>query len=170
MIILTKLIVYFLIWSLYSYIIHRIAHIPNKKNPLLKIHVVHHRVEYDDSILPSWPNFFFWFGSWRASLDVWITLTLPVVVIAIIDPIPGLILLAFHYFYEIFFASNVIDHNPNIKGKITKFFAIGQYHVKHHEVYRSNYGFFITLWDHLFGTVHDGATHPKRVRNKSEKK
>ncbi|MDN4524093.1 sterol desaturase family protein [Fictibacillus fluitans] len=164
---LAKLLIYFLIWSLYSYLIHRIAHIPSKKNPLLKIHLVHHRVEYDSSFLPSWPNFFFWFGSWRASIDVWVTLTLPLVVIAILDPVPGLILLGFHYFYEVFFASNVIDHNPHIKGRVTKLLAIGQYHVKHHEVYRSNYGFFITLWDHLFGTVYNDSANQQKVRNKS---
>ncbi|MGQ4665510.1 sterol desaturase family protein [Metabacillus halosaccharovorans] len=166
MILLVKLVIYFLIWSLYSYVIHRIAHIPSKKNPLLKIHLVHHRVKYDDSFLPEWPNFFFWFGSWRASLDVWITLTLPVVIIAIIDPVPGVILLVFHYFYEVFLAGNVVDHNPNIKGKITRYFAIGQYHVRHHEVYRANYGFFITLWDRLFGTVHQKPNQSKIIENK----
>ncbi|MCV9888129.1 sterol desaturase family protein [Metabacillus halosaccharovorans] len=166
MILLVKLVIYFLIWSLYSYVIHRIAHIPSKKNPLLKIHLVHHRVKYDDSFLPEWPNFFFWFGSWRASLDVWITLTFPVVIIAIIDPVPGVILLVFHYFYEVFLAGNVVDHNPNIKGRITRYFAIGQYHVRHHEVYRANYGFFITLWDRLFGTVHQKPSHSQKLKNK----
>lgn len=152
MLIVVKLVIYFLIWTFYSYFIHRIAHIPSKKNPLYKIHFVHHRIQYDGSYWPSWYNFFFWFGSWPASIDVWITFTLPIVLLIFIDPIPGSILLVFHYFYEVFLAGNVLDHNPAIKGRIVRVFAIGQYHVNHHKLYVRNFSFYITFWDYLFGT------------------
>lgn len=148
-----SLIFYFMLWTLCSYWIHRIAHIPHKKNILFKVHQAHHMVQYGESYMPSWGSFFFWFGSWKASLDVWISLTLPVVIIAIIDPVPGITLLIFHYVYEVFFSSNVLDHNPKIKGMVTRIFAIGQYHLQHHRVQRWNYSFFITLWDHVFRTV-----------------
>lgn len=153
MILILKLFLYFILWTLYSYTIHRIAHIPSKKNPLYKVHHVHHRVKYDPAkSLPELSNYFFWFGSWYASLDVWITFTLPLVILVIIDPVPGIVLLVIHYLYEVFLSGNVIDHNPNIKGKITRIFAVGEYHLHHHKVYRKNYAFFITLWDHVFGT------------------
>ncbi|MBD1372684.1 sterol desaturase family protein [Hazenella sp. IB182357] len=151
-----KLILYYLLCTLYSYLIHRLAHIPNKKNILFRIHADHHKNKYDDS-KPSFPDlshYFFWFGSWYASLDVWITLTLPILVITLFDPIPGIVLLILHYVYEVFLAATVLDHNPRIKGVITKYLAIGEFHLKHHYFIKGNYGFYITLWDYVFGTVH----------------
>ncbi|WP_025028674.1 sterol desaturase family protein [Caldalkalibacillus mannanilyticus] len=156
MLLLMKIIGYYLLCTLYSYIIHRLAHIPSKKNPLYKIHLEHHKNKYDDlkPSLPSIPNYFMWFGSWKASLDVWITLTLPFVIVAFIDPVPGIILLVYHYLYEIFLAASVLDHNPRVKGAITRFLAVGQFHMKHHYYIKGNYGFYITLWDYVFGTVY----------------
>ena len=52
----------------------------------------------------------------------------------------------FHYIYEL------LEHNTSLSGKITKYFAVGQFHLEHHRKANTNFGFTITLWDHLFGT------------------
>ncbi|WP_254659860.1 sterol desaturase family protein [Paenibacillus sp. KS1] len=153
MLVIVKVIAYFFLWTLYSYSVHRLAHIPHKKNFLYKIHIVHHRVKYGDSNWPEFSNYFFWFGSFKASLDIWLTLTLPLIVLVFIDPVPGGILLGFHYVYEVFLAGKVVDHNPRIRGIITRWLSIGAYHLKHHDLYKCNYSFFITLWDHIFQTT-----------------
>ncbi|AEI43700.1 sterol desaturase family protein [Paenibacillus mucilaginosus] len=165
MIFVLKLTGYFLLWTLYSFTMHRLAHIPHKKNFLHKIHMAHHRYNYGDSKWPPLADFFFWFGGWKESLDVWLTFTLPIVVLAFFDPKYALILFIFHYFYEIFLSRNVLDHNPNITGRITNIIPVGTFHLKHHKHYRCNYSFFITLWDYLFRTNDAHVLGAKRNRN-----
>jgi len=147
-----KLAIYFLLWTLYSYTMHVIAHIRHKRNFLNKLHLAHHRYDYGDSKWPPWHDYFFWFGGWKETLDVWITFTLPIIVLIVFDPVYGVCLFAFHYVYEIFLSRNVLDHNPNLSGKYTKVIPVGQFHLKHHKFYKCNYSFFISIWDYLFGT------------------
>lgn len=143
---------YFLIWTLYSYWVHRLAHIPSKRNILFKIHIEHHKAEYGNPSWPRWQEYFLWYGNWRASADVWITLMLPGIVISIFDPLHGLPMLIFLYLYEVFLGGDVLDHNPNIDGRLTRILALGQYHLRHHRNVRKNYSFYITLWDYVFRT------------------
>jgi sterol desaturase/sphingolipid hydroxylase (fatty acid hydroxylase superfamily) len=114
--------------------------------------MAHHKYDYGESKWPPLHDFVFWFGGWKESLDVWITFTLPIVVLIFFDPAYGVILFIFHYVYEIFLSRNVLDHNPNITGKFTKYIPVGKFHLKHHTYYKCNYSFFITLWDFLFKT------------------
>lgn len=165
---LFELVGWFFLWTLYSYLIHRLAHVPGRYNFLRYCHLKHHGYSYGDSMWPPIADYFFWFGSWRGSLDVYITFTLPLVVLAIVKPEYGLILLAFHYIYEVFFSKNVLDHNPKITGKITRFIPIGQYHLKHHRNYRCNYSFYLTIWDYLFRTNEEAAS-ARRVRKLAPK-
>ncbi|WP_233167380.1 sterol desaturase family protein [Paenibacillus roseus] len=157
---ITKLVVYFLLWTLYSYTMHVLAHITHKKNFLHKIHMAHHKYDYGESKWPPLHDFFFWFGGWKETLDVWLTFTLPIVVLIFFDPVYGIILFVFHYIYEIFLSRNVLDHNPNIKGKFTSIIPVGVFHLKHHKLYKCNYSFFISLWDYLF------RTNDKHITNK----
>lgn len=147
-----KLSGYFLCWTLYSYVIHYIAHCNFKYNFVQTCHKVHHAYNYGTKRTPLLADYFFWFGSWRGSLDVWITFTLPLILLVFIDFECGVILLVFHYFYEIFLSKSVLDHNPKIKGALTNFIPIGVFHLKHHINAKCNYSFYLTVWDYLFQT------------------
>lgn len=148
-----KLLVYFFLWTLYSYTIHVIAHLNFRFNFLKYIHVKHHSYKYTGLKWPPLSDYFFWFGGLRASLDVWITFTLPLLLLLFIEFDVALTLLVFHYFYEVFLSRDILDHNPNITGKITRFIPIGSFHMKHHKYYKCNYSLFITFWDYLFRTT-----------------
>lgn len=166
MIFALKLTGYFLLWTLYSYTIHVIAHSQMKYNFLKYFHIKHHAYNYGDSKLPPWHDYFFWFGDIRTSMDVYITFTLPLIVLAIFEPLYGSLLLVFHYLYEVFLSRNVLDHNPKITGTITKLFPIGSFHLTHHHYARCNYSFFLTLWDFLFGTNDDKVLAEQRAKAK----
>jgi sterol desaturase/sphingolipid hydroxylase (fatty acid hydroxylase superfamily) len=150
-----KLIGYFMLWGLWSYGMHVAAHSKMKRrfNLMRYLHMKHHAYEYGDSQWPPWHDYFFWFGDWRSSLDVYITFTIPLIALALYDPVPGCILLGFHYVYEVFLSRNVLDHNPDITGAITKLVPIGTYHMHHHRDVHCNFAFYLTIWDHLFGTT-----------------
>lgn len=168
--IVLKLVIYFLLWTLYSYLIHLIAHKRFKYNFLMYFHIKHHAYNYDDSFWPPWHDYFFWFGDFRSSMDVYLTFTLPLIILTIVDPLPGAILLGFHYIYEVFLSRTVLDHNPKISGKITKFIPIGQFHLKHHRYVRCNYSFYITLWDYLFKTDENSMVKNKQKTKPNLKK
>ena len=70
-------------------------------------------------------------------------------------PKAGRPLLAFHYIYEVFLSENQLDHNPKITGRVTRWFAWGDFHLQHHVHPKQNIGLMITLWDRLFGTAND---------------
>jgi sterol desaturase/sphingolipid hydroxylase (fatty acid hydroxylase superfamily) len=149
----------FLLWTFMIYWLHRLSHIRHQKNPLWQLHCAHHATPYLSApSLSPWPKFaqlFFWLGSWRATLDVLVVMTLPALLIALIAPRYGLMLLAFHYFYEVFCSEYALDHNPRIQGFWTRIFAWGDFHLFHHISTRNNYGLIITLWDRVFGSAVD---------------
>jgi sterol desaturase/sphingolipid hydroxylase (fatty acid hydroxylase superfamily) len=148
-----------LVWTFTSYWLHRISHISHSKNPLWHIHRAHHKIPYlgepTGSIFPRIGQFFMWLGTWRTSLDVIIVLTIPAVIIAIVAPRYGIPILIFHYFYEVFCSEYALDHNPRIKGFVTKIFAWGDFHLYHHMSPKNNFGLIITFWDRVFGTSVD---------------
>ena len=148
-----------LAWTFIAYWLHRVSHISNPKNPLWKIHCAHHRIPYlsepTGSKVPKIGQFFLWLGSWRTSLDVIIVLTLPALVFAITLPRYGIPLLIFHYLYEVFLSEYALDHNPRIKGALTRYFAWGDFHLYHHIAPKNNFGLMITLWDRVFNTSVD---------------
>jgi sterol desaturase/sphingolipid hydroxylase (fatty acid hydroxylase superfamily) len=143
----------FLLWTLLVYLMHRLSHLKHKRNILRKIHFHHHNINYwqGDKIF-KWYYLLFYFGSFYATLDILISLTLPALLVYLIYPPVGIYILLFHYLYEVFFSEGLLDHNPNIKGGITKVFAWGQYHLIHHKFLKFNFGLMITLWDYVFGT------------------
>lgn len=168
MIFVLKLVGYFLLWTLWSYTMHVIAHTNFKYNFIRYFHLKHHAYNYGDSNLPPWHDYFFWFGEWRSSMDVYITFTIPLIILTIFDPVYGGILLAFHYVYEVFLSRNVLDHNPNITGNITRFIPIGKFHLCHHRNVKCNFSFYITLWDYLFRT-NDARVLKKRYERQQQR-
>ncbi|MEM9304566.1 MAG: sterol desaturase family protein [Pseudomonadota bacterium] len=150
----------FLLWTFCMYWLHRWSHIAKPGNLLWKIHVAHHQIPYlsraTPDVRPTPGQFVFWLGGWRESLDVIVVMTLPLVLITLAFPQYGLPLLVFHYFYEVFLSEGLLDHNPRVKGPVTRYFAWGHFHLFHHINLKVNYGLIVTWWDHLFGT----ARHP----------
>jgi sterol desaturase/sphingolipid hydroxylase (fatty acid hydroxylase superfamily) len=148
----------FLLWSLGAYWFHRLGHVAHRLNPLFKIHMAHHRVDYDAGRAPGeslvQPQYFLlWYGNLAASADVWITIFIPAIVLSIFNPATGIPLIVLLYFYEAILSERLLDHNPNMRGPLTVIFAWGNYHLSHHHHVRTNYGLYITLWDRVFGTV-----------------
>lgn len=113
----------------------------------------HHSYNYGVSKWPPIEDYFFWFGSWKSTLDVWIVFTLPLVALLFVNRDVAIVLLIFHYIYEVFLSKNVLDHNPKITSKITKIIPVGIFHLDHHKYFKCNYSFYISLWDYLFGTT-----------------
>jgi sterol desaturase/sphingolipid hydroxylase (fatty acid hydroxylase superfamily) len=103
-----------------------------------------------------WPKllyFCFWFENLRETLEILLGETLPAMLIYYMDPECGLPLLVFHYIYEIIATDALLEHNPDIdQEEIVSTLAVGQFHLEHHRNPGVNFGFTITLWDHVFGT------------------
>jgi sterol desaturase/sphingolipid hydroxylase (fatty acid hydroxylase superfamily) len=145
----------FFLWTLIIYILHRLAHIKHKFNFLYWVHISHHKVNYfkPENRKFKWHYLFFYFGGILETLDVLLILTLPALLIYLIDPKHGLYILFIHYFYEVFLSEGLLDHNPRVEGKITNFFSWGKYHLAHHKSWKYNFSLMITLWDYVFKTV-----------------
>lgn len=163
---------YFFVWTLCTYWMHRLSHISHKYNFLFKLHLAHHK-EY--SVRPSWPKwyeYFLWRGTLKETIDDLITLSMPPVIITIFDPYHGVSLLIIHYIYEVFLGP-LLDHNPKVRGKITKLLPFGQFHLTHHRNVKKNYSFYITFWDYVFRTaslkdINRVDNHPVRDKSKGE--
>ncbi len=152
-----ELLYWFIIWSFVVYFLHYLAH--TKYIPLLnKIHSYHHKINYfsPKNQKWNWKILFLYYGWIYETLDVWIIVTIPLLIIVFWLWWNSIYLILFHYLYEVFLNLK-LDHNPNLKWKITKFFAIGSFHMKHHLDPFCNYWLFITFWDYLFNTAKTNA-------------
>ena len=153
-----RLFIWFLIWTLAEYLIHRFMHFNHKLNIFYRIHRYHHSIPYDkltssNNKLPKLSYFFLWFDNINETIEIILGETIPAIGIYLLDKKCGFIILIFHYFYELIATDALLEHNPNIKtSSIINYFAVGQFHLEHHRKANKNFGFTITLWDHLFGT------------------
>jgi sterol desaturase/sphingolipid hydroxylase (fatty acid hydroxylase superfamily) len=151
---LLQLLLGLVAWLGMAYGIHRLAHWPSPWNHLHRWHRAHHAPAYLDEVRRfRWHHALLCFSSVPETLDVWFTLTLPVLLVALLLPQQGAVLLLFHYVYEILFSDQRLDHNPRIHGPLTRAFAWGQYHLHHHADPRRNFGLILTVWDHVFATA-----------------
>ena len=117
------------------------------------MHREHHKNIYEGKRnFPDIYSFFFWFGSWKKTLDVLIMFTFPALLYSFLLGGSAYWLIIFHYLYEVFFADELLELNKQIKGKITKYFAIGDYHMDHHRRMVGNYSSIFVFWDFIFGT------------------
>lgn len=149
---------WFLLWTFIEYWMHRVMHWSHPLNPLFDIHRSHHLTPM--SVLTDkkyrWPKlmyFFFYFENVHETVEIIVGETIPAICIYFCDPECGFWLLVFHYIYEILATDSLLEHNAEITSKsIIKYAAVGQFHLEHHRIPSYNYGFTITLWDHVFGT------------------
>ncbi|WP_158218595.1 sterol desaturase family protein [Synechococcus sp. 1G10] len=153
-----------LAWTGLAYALHRLAHHDGRLNLLHSLHRAHHAPGYllQPRIL-RWHHLLFWFDTSAETLDVWITLTLPALLIAALLPAQGPALLGLHYLYEILLSDQRFDHNPAIGGSITRVLACGTYHLQHHSNPSRHFGLILTLWDHIFGSAADGRERTPRL-------
>jgi hypothetical protein len=144
----------FMVWLGMAYGIHRLAHWSVPWNLLHRLHSVHHQPGYlRRARRLRWQHFLLCFGSVSETLDIWFTLTLPLLVISLVLPVQGALLLVFHYLYEIFCSDSQLDHNPSLSGPLTRVFAWGDYHLRHHSNPSRNFGLILTFWDRLFASA-----------------
>jgi sterol desaturase/sphingolipid hydroxylase (fatty acid hydroxylase superfamily) len=155
-----------LAWTAIAYGIHRLAHLGGRWNLLHTLHRAHHAPGYLLRPRPlRWHHLLFWFDTTAETLDVWFTLTLPALLIAALFPAQGPALLSLHYLYEILLSDGRLDHNPAIKGPITRVLACGTYHLQHHSNPNRHYGLILTLWDHVFGSTACGRDPKSRLES-----
>ncbi|KEF40614.1 MAG: hypothetical protein ER33_16080 [Cyanobium sp. CACIAM 14] len=140
-----------LAWTGMAYGIHRLAHHSGRWNLLNRLHRAHHHPDYlNHQRSFRWHHFLLCFGSLEETLDVWITLTLPALLLSCLVPSHAPLMLGFHYLYEIFLSDDRLDHNPSLRGGVTRWFAWGQYHLEHHRQPTKHFGLILTFWDVIF--------------------
>jgi hypothetical protein len=133
-----------LLWPGMAYGIHRLAHWCTPWNLPHHLHAAHRQSGcLRRARRLRWHHFLLCFSSVSETLDVWFTLTLPLLAISLVLTVQGAILLVFQYLYEIFCIDSQLDHNPSHSGPLTRVFAWGEYHLHHH----SNPS-------HKFGLIH----------------
>ncbi len=157
----------FLISTCLAYWVHRLAHMRVFRTTLWKIHEPHHRIDaWNLPLGPDWRSAFLWYGGWRRTADVVLTFYVPALIAGSIIGGYGWLILPFHYLYELFCADGLLDHNPRIKGRMTRMMAIGDYHLAHHHRFNRNLSFIVPWWDHLFGTVDHRVEAKQQTRAK----
>lgn len=151
-------------WTALAYGIHRLAHHPAPWNRLARLHRAHHAPRYLSEPRPlRWHHLLFWFDTREETMDVWITLTLPALLIAALLPAQAPALLGFHYLYEVLLSDGRFDHNPAIDGPITRVLACGTFHLEHHRNPGRHFGLILTLWDHIFGSTVPSSRRSARM-------
>lgn len=140
-----------ILWTFFAYWIHRFSH-TTKWRWLRRVHAEHHKTVYGDHtpIIAHWTVWLFWFGNIKHSLNVYLTITLPAVLAAIICQTWWVLVI--HYFYEVICADGLVDHNDKLTGKVWAFFGVGSWHMDHHRYPLKNYGFGLSIWDKIWGT------------------
>ena len=138
-------IIYFLLWTLLLYLIHRSMH----NVPYLKeIHFDHHRYVNENygQMAWHWNNLFLFNDNWISTADLWMTEVIPTVLFSYITG--HWWILCFYYIWASLIQEK-LEHNP----KIDLYpFTSGKWHLVHHRNFRKNYGLFHPFWDRIFRT------------------
>lgn len=133
---------YFLLWTLLLYWIHRIGHII----PSIRvIHLHHHRFILTHNTKWHWSNLFLFNDDWPSTLDLWITEVIPTLLFSLIT---GEWWISVFYYIWAAFVQESIEHNSTFNLPIL---TSGKWHLMHHRG-EINYGLFTPLWDLIFGT------------------
>jgi sterol desaturase/sphingolipid hydroxylase (fatty acid hydroxylase superfamily) len=139
----------FILSDLANYLGHRAMH----GVPLLwRVHAVHHSSEHLD-----------WLATARAHpLDQAFTVTttaLPAIALGVLDAQPWLLTLLFLY-YPFVSHANADLRLPGIERVV----VTPRFHHWHHaaDAHNANFGGFLAVWDHLFGTTHASGGFPDR--------
>ena len=139
------IVIYFLLWSLLLYAMHRAAHIvPFMK----KYHNDHHSQITNDTYEGwNWKNFFLYFDSFDSTADQWLTEVIPTAIFSIVTA--QYWIFVFYYIWA-GYIQEAIEHNNKIN--LYPFLTSGKWHLIHHTCPNKNYGVFTPIWDILFGT------------------
>lgn len=137
------IVLYFLLWTLILYWIHRIGHVL----PMIrKIHLHHHRfILLTNTSTWHWSNLLLFNDDWTSTIDLWITEVIPTLIFSIVT---GQYWISVFYYVWAAFIQESIEHNDSVDLPIL---TSGKWHlIHHHSSY--NYGLFYPLWDIIFGT------------------
>ena len=117
-------VIYFFLWTLMLYWIHRMAH----HIPVIKeYHLDHHRHILTNHTSWHWNNLFLFNDTWDSTIDLWIT--------------------EFYYLWASLI-QETIEHNKNFDIPLL---TSGKWHLIHHRS-SYNYSLFFPIWDILFKT------------------
>lgn len=135
-------LLYFFLWTLILYWIHRIGH----KLPVVRtIHMHHHRFVLHHTTTWHWSNLVLFNDDWTSTLDLWLTEVIPTLLFSLVT---GQWWISVFYYIWAAFIQESIEHNPNFNLPIL---TSGKWHLIHHRN-NSNYGLFMPIWDIIFGT------------------
>jgi len=136
------ILLYFLLWILLLYWIHRLAHIL----PLVKkYHFHHHKFVLQNKTGWHWSNIFLFNDDVKSTVDLWITEVIPTIFFCVITT--QYWILVFYYIWAAFIQES-IEHNEKVNLPIL---TSGKWHILHHHR-PVNYGLFIPIWDMVFKT------------------
>jgi len=136
------IILYFLLWTLMLYWIHRIGHLV----PVIRaMHLHHHRYVLVHNTTWHWSNLFLFNDDWTSTIDLWITEVIPTLIFSIVT---GQYWISVFYYVWAAFIQESIEHNDKVDLPIL---TSGKWHLIHHRS-SNNYGLFYPLWDIVFGT------------------
>jgi sterol desaturase/sphingolipid hydroxylase (fatty acid hydroxylase superfamily) len=135
-------VVYFLLWTLVLYWIHRLGH----KTPIIrKYHLDHHRHILSNHTKWHWNNLLLYNDTRNSTIDLWITEVIPTLIFSYIT---GQWWLSVFYYLWASLIQESIEHNENFD---VPFLTSGKWHLIHHRS-NYNYGLFFPVWDIMFGT------------------
>jgi len=137
-------IIYFLVWTLLLYWMHRAAHVV----PFLKTyHLGHHQFIVKNEPTWHWTNIFIFQDNKVSTIDVWLTEIIPTLLFCYIT---GQWWIAVIFYIWSAFIQEAIEHNR--KFNIFPISTSGKWHLVHHFSGPYNYGIFHPFWDMLFRT------------------
>lgn len=136
-------VIYFLLWTLLLYWIHRLGHII----PIIKdFHYDHHRF-INTHGNQGWNinNLLLFNDTWPSTVDLYITEVIPTLIFAIITE--QYWIFVFYYLWAALLQES-IEHNEKVNLPLL---TSGRWHLLHHRS-NYNYGLFFPLWDIVFKT------------------
>lgn len=137
------IVLYFLLWTLLLYCVHRIVH----HAPYIKNFHRHHHVYINQTVTQwHWNNLLLFNDDWSSTIDLWITEVIPTVIFSFITDQYWIFI--FYYIWAAFFQEN-LEHNKNINIPLI---TSGKWHLIHHRDANKNFSLFFPLWDITFGT------------------
>lgn len=135
-------IVYFLLWTLMLYWIHRIGHI----TPIIRdFHLDHHSFILTHPTKWHWNNLFLFNDNYKSTIDLWITEVIPTLIFSYVT---GEYWISIFYYVYAAFIQESIEHNDNFDMFLL---TSGKWHLIHHSS-SNNYGLFFPIWDIVFRT------------------
>jgi sterol desaturase/sphingolipid hydroxylase (fatty acid hydroxylase superfamily) len=136
------IILYFLLWTLMLYWIHRAVH----KIPVINsLHLHHHKFILNNPTKWHWNNLLLFNDDWTSTVDLWITEVIPTLIFSLIT---GQYWISIFYYVWAAFIQESVEHNPKIN---IPMITSGRWHLLHHRS-SYNYGLFFPIWDILFKT------------------